>query len=168
MLAPFENVTLDELVVRDMTNEDLSDVLRIEQIAHVSPWGRLSFDEALTRNEELANAHPCRILMARGEIIGYHILSLVLDELHILNVVCAPKAQGMGLGHRLMQDIVDIAEQREMKKVFLEVRISNHIAQSLYQKWGFKQIAIRKQYYRPSLPGDKREDALLYLLQMNN
>lgn len=165
MSASFENLTLDELTTRDMRNDDLSEVLPIEQAAHVSPWGRISFEESLTRNEQSVNAHPCRVLMARGQIVGYHILSLVLDELHVLNVVCAPRVQGMGLGHRLMQDIVEIAKQRTLKKIFLEVRTSNKIAQALYEKWGFRQIAVRKRYYRPSAAKQSREDALVYLLE---
>ena len=162
--AGLENLSLSELSVRDMRSDDLTQVLHIEQTAHVSPWGRLSFEESLTRNEQSQNnAHPCRVIEARGEIVAYHVVSVILDELHILNVVCAPKAQGLGLGHRLMTDILELADSQNLDKIFLEVRISNTIAQSLYEKWGFKQIAVRKRYYRPAAPDQPREDALVYL-----
>ncbi len=62
-----------------------------------------------------------------------------------------------------MQDIIEIAQARELSKVFLEVRASNAIAQSLYHKWGFEKISIRKQYYRASQEAGKREDAWVYL-----
>ena len=48
------------------------------------------------------------------------------------------------------------AEVMGSKKIILEVRVSNSIAYSLYEKLGFKEIAIRKKYYR--LP-EGREDA---------
>lgn len=164
MSAAFEHLTLDELSLRDMGTEDLSKVIFIEQAAHISPWSRLSFEESLTRNEQSANCtHPCRVLEARGEVVGYHILNVVVDELHILNVACAPKVQGLGLGHCLMQDIIDISHRRQLPNIFLEVRISNLVAQGLYEKWGFKQISLRKRYYRPVEQGGEREDALVYL-----
>ncbi len=150
----------EDLMLNDMRSEDLSDIVRIEQTTHISPWARLSFEESLTRGD------LCRIVRTQDEIIAYHVASEVIDELHILNVVCAPKAQGHGLGHLLMQDIIDHAEANKLKKLFLEVRASNVIAQSLYRKWGFKQIAVRKKYYRPTKDGLEREDALVFLREL--
>jgi len=150
----------DEITLRNMCSEDLSEVVRIEQTAHISPWARLSFEESLTRGD------ICRVIVAHDEIVAFYVVSSVLDELHILNVVCAPKAQGLGLGHTLMQDIMLQAQQQKLTKLFLEVRASNHIAQSLYEKWGFQQIALRKQYYRPSITSADREDALVYLREL--
>lgn len=150
-------VEASDITLRDMRSSDLKAIVHIEQIAQVSPWARLSFEESLTKN------YLCRVLELHDEPCAYHICSMVLDELHILNVVCSPHRQGHGLGHVLMSDIIDQAEQQSLAKLFLEVRASNSVAQSLYRKWGFKQIAIRKQYYRPNNPNGAREDALVYL-----
>jgi len=153
-----EHFAKEELSIRDMVTEDLSQVLLIERNAQISPWGRLSFEESLTKQ------YICRALETQGEIIAYHVVCPIADELHILNVVAAPKLQGLGLGHRLMHDILEIADTRALKKIFLEVRASNTIAQKLYLQWQFKQISIRKAYYRVSeRTNSKREDALVFM-----
>lgn len=155
----------DGLAVRDMRSEDLKQVLAIELNAQASPWGRLSFEESLTKQ------HQCRVLELLIEdelslVVGYHVVCQVLDELHILNVVAAPQFHGLGLGHLLMDDILKIAQHASSNKIFLEVRSSNEIAQSLYVKWQFSQIALRKEYYRPTSVGQPREDAFIFMRQL--
>ncbi len=151
---------LDQFELRDMRSDDLTRVVHIEQTAQRSPWARLSFEESLTRGD------VCRVVHNGLELVAYHVISLVVDELHILNVVCAPKVQGLGLGHLLMQDIFDLALHKSVKKLFLEVRANNTVAQNLYRKWGFEQVAIRKAYYRPQKSGEPREDALVFMRQL--
>lgn len=154
------------LRLRDMVSDDLSQVLAIENNAHVSPWSRLSFEESLTRE------HHCRVIdasdspKAAPKIVGYHVVCGVVDELHILNIVTATQFQGIGLGHMLMSDILDVAKQENLTKLFLEVRSSNRVAQSLYLKWQFDQIALRKGYYRPTSPDGAREDAFVLMRRL--
>ncbi len=160
------------LIARDMSSDDLAQVMAIENNAQASPWGRLSFEESLTKS------HFCRVLEffvendqrldsrepgLDGHVVAYHVVCPILDELHILNVVAAPQYQGIGLGHRLMHDILEIAKRHQSQRIFLEVRASNEKAQSLYLKWQFKQIGLRKEYYRPSASGSEREDALIFM-----
>lgn len=153
-----ETLKADALQFADMQSADLNQVLVIERNAQTSPWGRLSFEESLNKE------HVCRVIRTGDDIVAFHVVCAVADELHILNVVAAKALQGIGLGHMLMQDIIDIAQSNKLKKVFLEVRASNTIAQHLYLKWQFEQIAIRKNYYRSSsLQADQREDALIFL-----
>ncbi len=153
------------LIARDMSSDDLTQIMSIENNAQASPWGRLSFEESLTKS------HFCRVLEVVWEhdqsldnhIVAYHVVCPILDELHILNVVAAPQYQGIGLGHRLMHDILQISEQRQLQRIFLEVRASNEKAQSLYLKWQFKQMGLRKAYYRPTPSNANREDALIFM-----
>ena len=161
MTARLTQPSASEWRVRDMQTKDLSVVVKIEQTAHLSPWARLSFEESLTKDKH------CRVIEVRDELVAYSVVTTVLDELHILNIACAPKAQGLGLGHALMSDIIEFARQSALSKLFLEVRSSNRIAQALYEKWGFKQIALRKQYYRPAITGGAREDAQVYLKMLD-
>ena len=155
------NLDMDQVAVRDMVSTDLTEVQKIEQTAQASPWARLSFEESLTRQD------VCRVATVDGKLIAYHICSSVLDELHILNIVCALPFQGRGIGHVLMDDILAMATAKSVEKLFLEVRQSNQVAQSLYKKWGFAQIAVRKNYYRPSTPDGSRENALVFMRAIN-
>jgi ribosomal-protein-alanine N-acetyltransferase len=146
-----------------MLSQDLKQVLAIELNAQSSPWSRLSFEGALTKQ------HRCRVVEMRVEdhtrsIVGYHIVGQVLDELHILNLVAAPPFKGLGLGPMLRADGIALAQQASCNKIFLEVRSSNEVAQSLYTKWQFKQISLRKAYY-PTSVGEPKEDAFIFLRQ---
>lgn len=154
------------LLVRDMVDKDLNQIVLIEQNAQASPWTRLSFEESLSRSQSSAS-HACRVLHVGDDIVAYHVLSSVADELHILNVVTVPHLQGIGLGHRLMQDIISFAQGRALNKIFLEVRASNIVAQNLYTQWQFKHIAIRKQYYRTPDPKKPKEDAKIYVRELD-
>ena len=111
-----ESISSAELVLRDMRTKDLSEVLLIERNAQISPWSRLSFEESLTKQ------HICRVLETNKEIIGYHVICPIADELHILNIVAVPQLQGLGLGHRLMHDILETAKTQQLNRIFLEVR----------------------------------------------
>jgi len=158
-----ETVTIsaDSLTMRDMTSKDLAQVLSIERNAQVSPWSRLSFEESLTKE------HICRVVCCKDQILALHVVCPVLDELHVLNVAVATRMQGKGLGHVLMRDILQVAKSAKSKTLFLEVRASNHAAQSLYEKWQFEQIALRKGYYRSSNDtAGQREDALVFARRM--
>jgi len=139
--------------LRDMQNADLDQVLAIERHSQVTPWSRLSFEESLTKQ------HLCRVLTHQDQIIAFHIVCPVVDEMHILNIVVSPQAKGQGNGHVLMHDIVDLCHAHNLKKIFLEVRASNVAARGFYQQWQFRQIGQRKGYYR-ALHGT-REDALV-------
>ena len=151
---------------RNMTDADLTAVLQIERNSQVMPWSRLSFEESLSRTHatEDRNPHLCRVLCAGEIVCGFHITSKVLDELHILNLAVAPQFQKLGIGHQVMADIIELAQSEQVKKIFLEVRASNLVARSLYQKWQFEQIAVRQGYYR--VQGGAREDALIFVRQL--
>ena len=152
--------------LRDMQSKDLVPVLSIERNVHVSPWSRLSFEESLTKHE--VQEYCCRVIESAREVAGYTVVCPVVDELHILNIVVATQYQGFGLGHMLMQDIIEHAQAQSLRKIFLEVRASNEIAQSLYSKWQFEQISIRKRYYSmpSSTNSNDREDAMVFLRQL--
>ena len=171
-------LTLDKsaLMIRDMQSEDLAKVLEIERNVHISPWARLSFEESLTMQESLkepsANEEPsankkyiCRIIESCDVVIGYFVVCPIADELHILNIAIESRCQGLGIGHLLMEEIIRLSIDTQSPKIFLEVRASNEVAQNLYLKWQFEQIAVRKRYY--SIPNSKnandREDALIFM-----
>lgn len=154
-----------------MRSKDLAQVLQIERNVQAVPWSRLSFEESLTRQEESNAAdspgvnvlHRSRVICSEDSLLGFHVTSLVFEEFHILNLAVAPQFQGVGLGHYLLQDIIQLAAQGPVKRLLLEVRESNLKAISLYKKWQFRQIALRKKYYRGvDQQGSEREDALIF------
>lgn len=94
-----------------------------------------------------------------GAVRGY-ISSWILDESHaqILDVYVDVELRGNGFGEALVSFVCDLCDASGISELTLEVRPSNAVARALYEKLGFTQEAVRKNYYT-----DTNEDALLYV-----
>ena len=93
--------------------------------------------------------------------LGYSLLGFVGlwftgEEAHITGIAVEEASQGEGIGELLLMGSIELAIRRGATVVTLETRVSNHVAQSLYQKHGFQKVGIRKGYY-----SDNREDAAI-------
>lgn len=141
-----------ECKIRRMTLTDVDAVAAIELATFPTPWSRDAFVQEMTANA------VARYLVAEagGEVIGYAGAWLILDESHITNVAIREDMRGLGLGRKLMQELLQYLSNLGAAYATLEVRVSNERAQRLYQSLGFIAVGRRKQYYE-----DNREDALL-------
>ena len=81
---------------------------------------------------------------------------VMFDEAHVTTIGVDPRYQGEGLGEFLLTALIDEANRRAAGFISLEVRISNHVAQRLYEKYRFSVVGVRDEYYT-----DNREDALV-------
>jgi ribosomal-protein-alanine N-acetyltransferase len=89
-------------------------------------------------------------------IIGFAGIWMMVDEAHLVTIAIAPGQRGKGLGELLLVSATDLACILGASKMTLEVRVSNHVAQSLYRKYGYKNEGVRRRYY-----SDNGEDALI-------
>ena len=135
-----------------MTPERLDAVLAIEQSVYSHPWTRGNFADSLAAGY---SAWVCRI---GGELVGYAVIMMVLDEAHLLNISVDQSRHGMGFGARLLRHAMSVARTLGARMLLLEVRPSNERALQLYKHFGFVRIGVRKAYY-PAHEG--REDALV-------
>ncbi len=140
------------MILRDMTGADLDVVLCIEREVHAHPWTPGNFSDALR------SKYQCKVYEDNGEIQGYAILMLAVDEAELLDIAIDAAMQRMGLGRKLLEEMLSLARLAGMRRMVLEVRASNAPAIALYRSAGFGQIGLRRGYY-PALTG--REDALL-------
>jgi len=85
-------------------------------------------------------------------IKGFAGIWIMADEAHIINIA----VRRQGIGELLLISTIDLATELNASIMTLEVRASNTVAQSLYHKYGFSQVGLRKGYYT-----DNREDAIL-------
>ena len=145
---------------RPMQLQDLPAVARLEQAICITPWTLGIFRDCV------ASGYDGWVLVDddNGEIVGYAMLSVAAGEAHLLNLGIAAHLRRQGLGRRLAQRMIDLARQLGTQVIFLEVRVSNHIAQALYQSMGFTQIGLRKAYYRDLYAC---EDALVLALRFD-
>ena len=132
--------------------EDIDIVLDIERQSNPFPWTIKNFKDCVEKG------YYSLVLKEAKQVIGFAILSVSIEESHLLNIGLTSSRRGQGLGRELLEKMIMAAEVMGSKKIFLEVRVSNIIAIDLYKASGFKEIGLRKNYYRLK---DGREDAIL-------
>ena len=137
---------------RLMTEYDLPAVLDIENRSYEFPWTEGIFHDCLRFG------YSSWVMEIDRRIIGYGVMSLAVQECHILNLCVDPEFQSNGIGRRLLDQLFTIARARKADTAFLEVRPTNTQALSLYISEGFNEIGTRRNYY-PALVG--REDAII-------
>lgn len=138
---------------------DLDEVMAIEQAVYSHPWTRKNFDDTISnRDFAWVARHP------DGELLGYFVHMVVMDESHLLTIAVKESVQRQGLGRFLLQKLIEHARLMELKSVLLEVRQSNIRALDLYEALGFVEIGRRKNYYQ--LTQQLREDALILHYQI--
>jgi len=143
---------------REMTEADVPEIMEIERLVYSHPWSEGIFKDCIRVG------YNCWVFLDQDVIQAYGLVSVAVNEAHILNICVSPDAQGKGLGRRMLHKLMQLASEREGNSIFLEVRESNIIAQNLYDQEGFNRIGIRKNYY-PSEDG--REDALVFAKELN-
>ena len=135
--------------IRPMGPDDIPAVAALEERVFADPWSENAF------REELATASRRYLVAEEGRaILGYGGLLVVEDDAHIVTLAVEPGTRGRGLGTRLMLRLAEEALRAGAAHLTLEVRVSNQPAQSLYRRFGFETVGLRRHYYRD-------EDALI-------
>ncbi|MFV9511851.1 ribosomal protein S18-alanine N-acetyltransferase [Tepidibacillus sp. LV47] len=142
----------DRIQIRRATIGDVDRIWEIEQLSFSTPWSLQAFVNELTTNKYAYYF----VLEFDQKIVGYVGMWLLFDEAHITNVAIDPAFRGKKLGELLMRYVMNTAKAFGANRMTLEVRVSNHVAISLYKKLGFKEEGIRKNYY-----ADTFEDAII-------
>lgn len=141
-------------MIREMTDADLDRVVRLEQKIFSSPWSLRNFRYELNDNP-FANLY---VYEADGEIAGYCDLQIKFENADLALIAVAPEYRRSGIAQEMLDFMIDLAVRAECEIISLEVRKSNEPAIRLYEKNGFIQANIRKNYY-----SDNHEDAYLMI-----
>lgn len=96
------------------------------------------------------------------EIVGAIGISLLVDHADIIIIITKKKYSNFGIASSLLSESIDMLKKLNIAKLFLEVRESNTPAINLYEKFKFKKISIRKNYYP-----NNNENALVYSLDIS-
>ena len=88
--------------------------------------------------------------------LGFVSIWFLTDEAHITAIAVEEVWRGRGLGELLLIGAIENSIRKNSRVVTLEVRISNDTAISLYEKYNFRRVGVRKGYYT-----DNREDAAI-------
>lgn len=150
--------------LRPATLADIEQISLIEQAAYTHPWPVEAFRDCLRVG------YCCWVLIqeaqtAQDKIDAYGIMSVAVQEAHLLNLCVRQECQGQGLGYRLLTHLLQVARSHEAEYIYLEVRQSNHQALKLYQSLGFTRIGMRKAYYAAK---QGREDAIVFCYDLRH
>ena len=140
------------ITFRNMTLNDIDQVVEIENQSFTTPWSREAFIG------ELRDNHFAKYVLALKNdiIVGYAGMWVIIDEAHVTNIAISPSYRRMKIGEALLRYLMATAVVNGADRITLEVRVSNESAKCLYQKLGFKEYGIRKGYY-----SDNNEDACI-------
>ena len=137
------------MIITEMTQAHVGQIARLEKLCFSDPWSENSI------TSELNCRLSCWLVALEGDIlVGYVGSQTVIDESDMMNLAVHPEHRRQGIGEKLVGALENALRERGSKALTLEVRASNEPAIALYEKLGFAQVGLRKNYYR-----NPREDA---------
>ena len=134
-----------------MTADHVSQVAELEKICFSDPWSEKSIASELTNPLSL-----WLVAVEDDRVAGYVGSQSVMGESDMMNVAVHPDFRRQGVAEKLVLELVVALAKNDNHCLTLEVRASNVSAISLYEKLGFAQVGLRKNYYR-----NPKEDALI-------
>ena len=141
-----------DIKIKKMGMEHLDEVFEIEKNSFSSPWSKESLKKDLTENKHAVYL----VALNDNKVVGYAGMWHIVNEGHITNVAVCENHRRMGIGGKIVAELINLAKGLEMAGITLEVRINNLAAQRMYTKFGFRPEGFRKNYYT-----DTGEDAVI-------
>lgn len=150
--APTEPPQPTAVIIRLMRIEDIEYVSRLERRCYTLPWSSSAYVTEVGNS----NAYYTVAILPDGTIAGYAGMWVIMDELHMTTIAVDPSVRGLKIGERLLLDTIREGIRRGAERATLEVRERNTVAHNLYVKYGFEDVAVRKNYY-----SDNGENAII-------
>ena len=143
--------------IEEMTLSSLNDVYDLEIKTYEYPWSKNILRGCVI------NKYDCFIATINKQIIGYLIAKTLSPESHILNLTIDKNYRNNGIASQFLEMVILKCRLLKSNIIFLETRLSNSPAISLYTKFGFKKIGVRQNYYKSK---NGREDAVIFSMSM--
>ncbi len=145
---------LREARLEPMYADDLAQVVLMENAVYPWPWSEANMADSIK------SGYLCLKLMGGADtLLGYMIAMQGVDEVHLLNITVAPKYQRQGWARVMLDSLVLWARGVQAQWLWLEARVGNARAITVYEAYGFRRVGTRKSYY-PAAHG-QREDAIV-------
>ncbi len=152
------------LRIRRMQSEDLPQVFELDRNSFSLPWPERSFRFEL-ENNEVSRCWVAELLPESGAplLVAMIVVWMIADEVHVATLAVSPEYRRQKIAQRLLAHTLIDAYHSGANSSFLEVRRSNQAAITLYQRFGYREVAVRRNYYK-----DNQEDAILMDLSPMN
>mgnify|MGYP001160898361 FL=1 len=152
-----QNSPANNYTIENFSEHHLSDVLKIESASNITPWSQEIFLKTLQSRS------ISFVIISEEKVIAFCIANTVLDECHLQNIVVIEELRGKGIGTFMLNILFKRAKLSDLNTVLLEVRESNKRARKFYQDNGFKELSVRKNYYKTK---KDRENAVIMRLEV--
>ena len=140
--------------IRRMTADDAAQVAKLEREIFSDPWQEKDIFSYVTMSGGI-----CYSAVSDGRVIAYVIGRMIAPEGEIYRIATHPDHRGRGVGYRLLSYALKTERGRGLETTFLEVRSKNEPAKALYRAYGFKEIGVRRGYYK-----NPDDDAIIMIL----
>ena len=133
---------MQKIKVATMSRSDVDEVMQIEKECPVECWNKTNYEESLKNP-----AYDILVAKSENEILGFVSMYAAVDEGYICNIAVRKAAQNQGIGTRLITKTMELSKAKNLKFLSLEVRESNVNAIAFYEKLGFANLGVRKNFY---------------------
>ena len=139
--------------IRKASAKDTTRISELEAEIFSDPWSERSVADTISHEGAM-----CYVAVRDGEIIAYILGRIIPPEGEIYRIATAPLHRKRGIAYRLLDYAVKCERGHGLETLFLEVRSQNAPARALYNAYGFREIGIRKKYYK-----NPDDDAIIML-----
>ena len=144
-------------MIRTMELTDCDRVYKIENECFFEPWSKKNLIKDLKTNKHKRHF----VYDIKGEAVGFYIISKILDEVEIYTIAVDKAFRGQDIGTFMLKRLIEDCISLKVSKIWLEVSTKNDKALGLYEKFDFKKIRLRKNYYSKT-----NEDAYIMLKEL--
>ena len=132
-----------DIKIEKMTISDLNTIKNNLQSDFDDFW-----NYNLLKEEIESNNSKYIVAKISDEIVGFAGIKIIIDEADIMNIVTKKSCRNQGIGTLLLDNLISIAYKLQLSSISLEVNEENMPAIHLYEKFGFENLGIRKNYYQ--------------------
>ena len=140
------------MIFTEMNEKHVAQVAELEKLC----FGTEAWSEKSVASELENKLALWLVAEEDGKVLGYVGSQTVMDETDMMNIAVHPDCRNRGIAIGLVGGLIEALKSRGSHSLMLEVRVSNEPARKLYEKLGFVQVGLRKNYYR-----NPKEDACI-------
>ena len=144
------------LNIRVMEERDLQSVAKMEKDIFSDPWSIDAFADSIKNDSAIFI-----VAEMNDTVVGFCGVYIMSPEAEIANIAVAKDYRNRGIAQKMLSWQIEQLKEKQVEALFLDVRKTNTVAYRLYNKFGFENIAIRKDYYY-----SPKEDAIIMKLEI--
>ncbi len=148
----------NNVIIRDAEISFALKISEIEKECFSAPWSKKQIEDEIIKDNVIFIT-----ALIDNNVVGYVSGQMIIDEFYISNIAVTAEHRNSGIGKLLISSLIDKLKNSDCSFATLEVRQSNFAAISLYEKLGFKNLGIRKNFYTSPI-----ENACIFTLFFKN